>query len=266
MRTEIFQKDKLTFSFWEKNKLHDLHIQEIKSVNHNYLTWPNSLNTHFPRLFYEMLLVYASCSRREPKGLNAEVTWHRNRQKECCFRSLKDNNHNNLFHFTKQERSFKTQQSRKLKGPQGEERSKEKNGIQQEEDTHYPSVKKWWPAFWKGSGHEMCAKRNETHLPPKRWGRKNRHSTFPDGCLICPMLIVSEAFYWLFMGCGATDLPDKAVQSHFAFRDVTKRMHFIVIVALINPCLNLQCPSHTVSVYILITLLAIPKESFLSLY
>lgn len=158
------------------------------------------------------------------------------------------------------------QQSRKLKGPQGEERSKEKNGIQQEEDTHYPSVKKWWPAFWKGSGHEMCAKRNETHLPPKRWGRKNRHSTFPDGCLICPMLIVSEAFYWLFMGCGATDLPDKAVQSHFAFRDVTKRMHFIVIVALINPRLNLQCPSHTVSVYILITLLAIPKESFLSLY
>lgn len=92
-----------------------------------------------------------------------------------------------------------------------------------------------------------CMQKETKLIYPQRDRKKKQTSTFPDGCLTCPMLIVAEAFYWLFMGCEATDLPDKAVQSRFACRDVTERMHFIVIVALINPPLNLQYMPFTYS-------------------
>lgn len=196
-----------------------------------------------------MLLVYAFCSRREPNGLDAEVTWHRNRQKECCFRSLKGNSHRKIPPSISQSQkgALRLSKVENSKGHRGKKEARRKNNntargrcpLSLSEEMVSCLLKRPWA--WN------ACKKKRSSSTPKEMGRKKQTSTFPDGCLTCPMLIVAEAFYWLFMGCEATDLPDKAVQSRFACRDVTKRMHFIVIVALINPPLNLQYMPFTYS-------------------
>lgn len=48
--------------------------------------------------------------------------------------------------------------------------------------------------FQKAQGMK-CMQKETKLIYPQRDGKKKQTSTFPDGCLTCPMLIVAEAFY-----------------------------------------------------------------------
>lgn len=117
-------------------------------------------------------------------------------QKECCFRSLKGNSHRKIPPSVSQSQkgALRLSKVENSKGHRGKKEARRTNNTAKRKMPTIPQLRNGELPFEKALGMK-CMQKETKLIYPQRDGKKKQTSTFPDGCLTCPMLIVAEAFY-----------------------------------------------------------------------